>query len=119
MQRCWTLDPGKGYASTPIRLITLSQTSKPNVGEPYGTALQIRRKVCQMRSISRLLVGAGVVAIVVGVALFLWPLRGNGLSGNAVRPHYTAFGGPLTNRCRRSPRLMTSAAWGSRFRRTW
>ncbi|HEX3811678.1 MAG TPA: hypothetical protein VHX59_02455 [Mycobacteriales bacterium] len=45
-----------------------------------------------MKSISRWLAAAGLVAVAVGVVLFLWPLRGAGLSGNALWPHYGVFG---------------------------
>jgi hypothetical protein len=45
-----------------------------------------------MKSISRWVAAAGLVAVAVGVVLFLWPLHGSGLSGNALRPHYGEFG---------------------------
>lgn len=40
---------------------------------------------------------AGFAAVVVGVVLFLWPLHGSGLSGNAIRPHYRPFGWVTTS----------------------
>jgi hypothetical protein len=37
--------------------------------------------------------------VLTGIVLALWPLNGNGVSGNAIRPHYGDFGseayGPL------------------------
>jgi hypothetical protein len=39
---------------------------------------------------------AGLVAalglLAAALALVLWPMHGNGLSGNALRPHYSSFG---------------------------
>lgn len=45
-----------------------------------------------MKSISRWGAAAGLTAVAVGIVLFLWPLHGSGLSGNAIRPHYGTFG---------------------------
>lgn len=43
-------------------------------------------------ALNRLLVGAGLLALVAAVALALLPMHGNGLAGNAVRPRYGPFG---------------------------
>ena len=47
-----------------------------------------------MRStvVSRLTVTGGLLLLATAAVLALVPMRGNGLAGNAVRPHYSAFG---------------------------
>src|SRR4051794_38854428 len=45
-----------------------------------------------MRRLARVLGVLGSTAIVVSVVLLLLPLHGSGLSGNALRPHYSSFG---------------------------
>ncbi|MDQ1683641.1 MAG: hypothetical protein QOC82_378 [Frankiaceae bacterium] len=40
----------------------------------------------------RIAVTLGLALIVAAAVLMLWPLRANGVRGNALQPHYTSFG---------------------------
>jgi hypothetical protein len=46
-----------------------------------------------MRStvVSRLAITGGLLVLATAAVLAIVPMRGNGLAGNAVRPHYSAF----------------------------
>jgi hypothetical protein len=45
-----------------------------------------------MRWTARVAIAAGIVLIAVAVAVVVWPLHANGVTGMALRPHYHDFG---------------------------
>lgn len=42
--------------------------------------------------VRRLLLGVGLVGVLTGVALLLWPLDATGVTGSALRPHFHDLG---------------------------
>ncbi|HTZ43435.1 MAG TPA: hypothetical protein VMB79_06195 [Jatrophihabitans sp.] len=45
-----------------------------------------------MRTVIRVTLAAGLALFLAAVVVLLWPLRADGVTGSALRPHYAGFG---------------------------